>query len=139
MLSYVWTKPGIRLGAKPSTRKSYGSILKNVLPSLGQLLLAQVTPLHIEQVVQGRSKKVSAKTLLNELGLLQSIFSLAVENDLLVRSPVRSKHKPRVVHTEKPIWTPEQIRQILAALPDEHRPLLPVPLAPGLGSASCWH
>ncbi len=112
-----------RLGAKPSTLKSYQSILKNVLPSLGQLQLAQVTPLHIEQVVQGRSKKVSAKTLLNEIGLLQSIFSLAVENDLLVRSPVRSKHKPKVVHTEKQIWTPEQIRKILAALPDQHRPL----------------
>lgn len=47
----------------------------------------------------------SAKTLLNEVGLLQSIFSLAVENDLLDRSPVRSKHKPKVVRSEKPIWT----------------------------------
>ena len=84
-----WTAYLDRLGAKPSTRKSYGSILKNVLPSLGQLLLAQVTPLHIEHVLQNRTQKVTAKTLLNEIGLLQSIFSLAVENDLLDRSPVR--------------------------------------------------
>jgi integrase len=112
-----------RLGAKPSTRKSYGSILKNVLPSLGQLKLAHVTPLHIEQVLQDRIQKVTAKTLLNEIGLLQSIFTLAVENDLLDRSPVRSKHKPKIARSEKPIWTPEQVKLILLALPENYRPL----------------
>lgn len=119
----IWTAYLDRLGAKPSTRKSYGSILKNVLPTLGQLQLTQVTPLHIEELVQRRSKKVGAKTLLNEIGLLQSIFSLAVENDLLERSPVRSKHKPKVLHSEKPIWTPDQVKRILSALPDQHRAL----------------
>ena len=112
-----------RIEAKPSTRKSYGSILKHLLPSLGQLRLSQVVPLHIEQLVHERSKKVSAKTVLNELGLLQGIFSLAVENDLISRSPVRSKHKPKVVRTEKPTWTSEQIRSILAGLPEQHRAL----------------
>jgi integrase len=110
-----------RIEAKPSTRKSYASILKNVLPSVGEIPLAKVIPLHIEHLLQERSKKVSAKTMLNELGLLQSIFSLAVENDLIDRSPVRSKHKPKVVRTEKPIWSPEQVRQILAELPGQHR------------------
>ena len=42
----------------------------------GEIPLAKVTPLHIEQLLQERSKKVSAKTMLNELGLLQSIFSI---------------------------------------------------------------
>ncbi|HEV3039710.1 MAG TPA: hypothetical protein VHA33_18220, partial [Candidatus Angelobacter sp.] len=68
-----------RIEAKPSTRKSYASILKNVLPIVGEIPLAKVIPLHIEHLLQERSKKVSAKTMLNELGLLQSIFSLAVE------------------------------------------------------------
>jgi integrase len=103
-----WKSYMDRIEAKPSTRKSYGSILKHLLPSLGQLRLSQVVPLHIEQLVQERSKKVSAKTLLNELGLLQSIFSLAVENDLISRSPVRSKHKPKAVRTEKLTWTPDR-------------------------------
>jgi integrase len=118
-----WKSYMDRIEAKPSTRKSYGSILKHLLPSLGQLRLSQVVPLHIEQLVQERSKKVSAKTLLNELGLLQSIFSLAVENDLISRSPVRSKHKPKAVRTEKLTWTPEQIRNILAGLSTQHRAL----------------
>src|SRR5579859_1543209 len=112
-----------RIEAKPSTRKSYASILKHLLPSIGQLQLAQITPLHIEQLVKTRTKKVSAKTLLNDLGLLQSIFSLAVENDLIARSPVRSKHKPKVIHSEKPMWTPDQVRNILAGLPQQHRAL----------------
>jgi integrase len=94
-----------------------------VLPSVGEILLAKVTPLHIEQFLQERSKKASMKTMLNDLGLLQSIFSLAVENDLIERSPVRSKHKPKCVRTEKPIWSPEEVRQILAALPEAHQAL----------------
>lgn len=112
-----------RIEAKPSTRKSYGSIVKHLLPSLGQLQLAQITPLHIERLVQKRIKRVSAKTLLNELGLLQTIFALAIENDLIDRCPVRKKHRPKAIRSEKPAWTPEEIRGILAALPDQHRAL----------------
>jgi integrase len=121
-----------RIDAKPSTRKSYASILKNILPSLGQMHLAQVTPLHIEEVLQKRAQKVSAKTLLNEVGLLQSIFSLAVDNDLLDRSPVRSKHKPKVARSEKPIWSPSQVTQILAALPEQYRTLFTCAACTGL-------
>jgi integrase len=90
---------------------------------VGEIPLAKVTPLHIERFLGERSKNASTKTMLNELGLLQSIFSLAVENDLIERSPVRSKHKPKVVRTEKPIWSPDEVRQILAALPEQHRSL----------------
>lgn len=59
----------------------------------------------------------------NLLGLLQSIFALAVDNDLLARSPVRNKHKPTVQRREKPIWTPEQIKRIVGAISEEHRAL----------------
>ena len=47
----------------------------------------------------------SPKTVRNLVGLLQSIFSLAVDNDLIPKSPVRNRHKPRVTRLEKPVWT----------------------------------
>ena len=106
---------------------------------MAQSKLARITPLHIEQLIQARAKKVTAKTLLNELGLMQSIFSLALENDLIARSPVRPKHKPKVIHSEKPIWTSEQVRQILTSLPEQHRALFTCGALTGLRSESCWH
>lgn len=87
---------------------------------------------HIEGVLHQRAQKVSAKTLLNEIGLLQSIFSLAVDNDLLDRSPVRSRHKPKTARSEKPIWSPTQVKQILAALPEPYRTLFTCAACTGL-------
>jgi integrase len=55
--------------------------------------------------------------------LLQGIFSLAVDNDLIARSPVRDRHKPRITRAEKPVWSPEQLRQIVDSVPREHRSL----------------
>jgi integrase len=60
---------------------------------------------------------LSAKTVRNIVVLLQGIFSLAEENELISKSPIRRKHKPVAVQDEKPVWTPEQVRKIIAAVP----------------------
>jgi integrase len=52
-----------------------------------------------------------------------SIFSPAVDNDLIPRSPVRNRHKPRVTRSEKPIWTPEQLKLIVESVPQTRRSL----------------
>ncbi len=111
-----------RRGVKPSTRQNYECALeRHILPGLGDLYLAEVAPLHIETLVQAKLKTgLSAKSVRNLVGLAQGIFSLAVDNDLIVRSPVRGKHKPRVQRREKPVWTAIQVGLILGAVPREH-------------------
>ena len=54
---------------------------------------------------------------------MQGIFSLATENDLVVRSPIREKHKPNVSRREKPVWTPDQVRAILSEVRANYRAL----------------
>ena len=100
-----------RRGVKPSTRQSYECALqRHILPQLGELLLAEIVPLQIEALIQAKLKTgLSAKSVRNLVGLLQGVFSLAVENDLIARSPIRSKHKPVVRRHEKPVWTQSQI------------------------------
>ena len=66
---------------------------------------------------------VNYKTVRNLVGLLQSIFSLAVDNDLIPRSPVRKRHKPRVTRCEKPVWTPEQLKLIVESVSKTYRSL----------------
>jgi integrase len=114
-----------RRGVKPSTRQSYECALKlHIIPKLGDLLLVEVAPLQIETLVQAKLKTgLSPKSVRNLVGLLQGIFSLALDNDLISRSPVRSKHKPTIRRREKPVWTADQVRLIVDSVPHAYRAL----------------
>jgi integrase len=121
-----------RQANRPSTLRSYESILKNVVAPLAGRTLNQVSSVEIEHVVQKRTRQASPKTVQNEVRLLHSIFHLALEYGLVERNPVRRRHQPRVLSKEKPIWTPAQIQAIIAAFPAEHRPLITTAACTGL-------
>jgi integrase len=114
-----------RKNVKPSTRMSYDSALElHILPALGDSQIADIAPLHIEQFSQPKLESgLSTKTVRNLVGLLQGIFSVAVDNDLILRSPIRNRHKPALQPHEKPAWTPNQVRLILEAVPAAYRGL----------------
>jgi integrase len=114
-----------RKSLKPSTRKNYDSVLENhILPALGDHRITDICPMHIEQLVQAKSKAgLSGKTVRNLVLLLQGIYSLAVDNDLVVKSPIRKSHKPICRRKEKPIWSPETIAAILSEAPQPYRAL----------------
>src|SRR5882672_4437544 len=114
-----------RKQVKPSTKRSYDCELwVHIFPALGGMRISDVAPLHIDKLLQSRLEGGSSpKTFRNLVGLLQSIFSLAVDNDLIPRSPVRNRHKPRVIRSEKPVWTPEQLKLIVDSVPQTHRRL----------------
>ena len=118
-----WTPNLDRRGLKPSTRGSYDSALeRHILPALGEYRIKDVAPLHIEQFAQDKSNAgLSAKTVRNLLLVLQGIFSLAVDNDLIVKSPVRKSHKPVYRRREKPTWSPKQVLAIIQAAPQMYR------------------
>jgi integrase len=86
----------------------------------------EVAPLHFEQLVMGKtgSKAVGAlspQSLRDMISVLQGIFSFAEDNDLVARTPIRSRHKPVVQRKEKPVWTPEQVRKIIEGVPQNFR------------------
>jgi integrase len=58
--------------------------------------------------------------------ILQGIFSLALDDDLVERSPIRNRHKPIVRRVEKPVWSPNQVREILENTPQKYRVLFQV-------------
>src|SRR5687767_2519808 len=96
-----------RRQAKPSTRKGYQCALKaHLLPVFGSMRLLDITPLDIENLVGSKLKSgLSPKTVRNLVGLLQGVFSVALEDDLILRSPVRRKHKPTVSRKPRQAWT----------------------------------
>jgi hypothetical protein len=114
-----WIPSHDRKNLKPSTRDGYKSALdKHIYPALGDHRLIDIAPLHIEQFSQDKVKGgLGGKTVRNLILILQGIFSLAVDNDLLPKSPVRKSHKPVYRRKEKPSWSPEVITAILKAAP----------------------
>jgi integrase len=110
---------------KPSTRKGYECLLNShILPTLGELRLIDVTPLHIEALLQKEAEsELSPTTVRNVIVVLQGIFALAVDDDLIDRSPIHRKHKPTAAKSSKDPWTPEQVRKIIDAVPSEYRAL----------------
>jgi integrase len=123
-----------RKQVKPSTKRSYESALKlHIMPRLGGLRLTDISPLHIESLVTAKLKSGSSpKTVRNLVGILQGIFSLAVDNDLILRSPVRERHKPHVTRREKPVWTAEQLKLIVESAPDQYRSLFQCAMLTGV-------
>jgi len=118
----LWRPYLDRKQVKPSTKRSYDCELRvHILPALGAMRISDVAPLHIEKLLQSRLEGGSSpKTVRNLVGLLQSIFSLAVDNDLIPRSPIRDRHKPRVTRHEKPVWNAEQLKLIIDSVPKTH-------------------
>jgi integrase len=110
---------------KPSTKAGYESILeKHVYPAIGDLPIVEIEPLHIEEMVTATAKKGKAsRTIRNVLVVCQSVFSLAEQDEVIERSPVKKKHRPAVQHVEKTVWTAEQVRKIVDEVVAEYRPL----------------
>jgi integrase len=118
-----WNPSLDRKGLKLSTRESYKSALeRHILPVFGDYRIKDVAPLHVEGFSQAKTENgLSGKTVRNLLLVLQGIFSLALDNDLILKSPIRRSHKPIYRRKEKPVWSPEQVKAILQAASVEHR------------------
>jgi len=114
-----------RKHVKPSTEFSYQNILKvHILPLLGKLQLTRISPMQIEEFLRIRTLEGrSDKTVRNIVVMLGSVFTLAVENDLIVKSPVRKRHKPALTREEKPVWSAAQVRTIISAVPEKFKVL----------------
>lgn len=129
-----------RKSVKLYTRTSYESALTvHLLPSLGGIRIGEIVPLHIEVLLQAKLKSgLAPKTVRNLIGLLQGIFSLAEDNDLIGRSPVRNKHKPSAQRREKPTWTANQVRLVIDAVPTSHRALFATAGLQGHAGENFW-
>jgi len=65
---------------KPSTRRAYGTDLRNhLIPALGGLPLGQIGPEEVNAYLASQDGKLRPKTLTNQLSLLAKLISDAVE------------------------------------------------------------
>jgi integrase len=111
---------------KASTAYSYQSMLKTyVIPAWGHRLIDSIVPQDITLFFDARRKeRLSDKYRLNLYGLLNVLFEVATQYDLIESNPVRRKlHRPAVERAEKPVLSAAQLRDVIAHFPGEHQPL----------------
>lgn len=107
-----------------STLISYESIInKHLLPKFGAMEMAEITPGIVGDFFDAANRTLKPKTVTNIFALLNVMFDVAVEYELVELSPVRKRlHKPEAEQRdEKPTLEPQVISQILQRLPYAHR------------------
>jgi integrase len=110
---------------KPRTREHYRSLLdKQILPELGTMALATITPTVVRQWHAGLGKRTPTLTA-HAYGLLRTILGTAVEDDLLKANPchIRGGASAHRAKTIRPA-TLDELAVLVEALPDKYRLLV---------------
>jgi integrase len=119
---------------KPSTAYSYDSMIeKHLIPAFGAMQLGQITTLDVTEFFNKAQEKLASKYRLTLYALLNTLFDVAVQHDLIEMSPIRRKlHRPQHEPKEKPILSAEQVRKVIEAVAGEYKPLFVVAAVTGM-------
>ena len=104
-----------------NTYRSYAHVAqKHLKPSLGHVVLQQLTPLHVERYYAERGAKLAPGSVFVHHIVLTSALSAAMENGLVRQNVARrATNKPRVRANEDVlhnVWTPDEARRFLTAV-----------------------
>lgn len=119
---------------KPATIRGYEQALDDrVLPLIGGAKLASITTTDLQELVdRWQGEGLPASTIRNAVKPLQAIYRRAKSRGGLAVNPTRDLELPAPRPREVEIIAPEVAAKLLAALPDEDRPLWATALYAGL-------
>ncbi len=111
----IYKKPYLREKSQDAIRYVLNH---QILPVLGNYRLQDISPMQIQALMaslSGKSNSLQSKVLIH----LRSIFTVAMENGLIAKTPVSSMLKPGGKHTqEKTALTPEESALLLDRVKD---------------------
>ena len=102
---------------KATTVRDYQYMLKQyIAPHVGEVRVAQLEPLHIEQMQTNLARAgIGPRTILHARGLLASALKQALRWGLVARNVAELVDAPRTGKVKRRTWTPEQARAFLKA------------------------
>lgn len=113
-----WLETSVKPRVRPLTYAGYKvNVEKHLVPTLGKIRLDQLTPLHVQEMMNQRlATGLSSKSVAYIHQVLRTALGLAVRWDLVARNVARLVDRPRV--QRKPInpLTPDEARRFLAAI-----------------------
>ena len=123
-----WFEEYAKLNLRNTSYERMKQLTVRVYPAIGHLRLDKVTSRHIQQFINdlalnGKSlkneKPLSRKTAVHHLSFISDVFSYAVRMDLVSDNPCRKVTIPKGEVKEKPIYSQEEIAQLLTAINGE--------------------
>jgi len=90
-----------------------GTLDRYIVPFLGDMFVSQIKPINIDQLMV-KNAKMSNSTQRKILQITRNIFTLAIDNDIITKSPVSDTKKAKGTPTKEvePL-TDEQCEQLL--------------------------
>ena len=127
----VWLAGLPSTGLKERTISDYrNEVRRYVRPNISNVKLLKLSPLHLEELYRTLSERggvngrpLSPKTVLRVHRVLRKALGDAERKGILQRNAARLADKPSTsqLNTERPAWTPEELRVFLDATSDhEH-------------------
>jgi integrase len=110
------------IGLKPGTLTDYESYLRvHLVPFFGRWPLEQITPDDVEAFVAAKRQEGKAvKSILNYVGLLNTLFAHGIKRGWCTRNPVKSIDKPRDRRDpEIRFLNHQELEALLDATPDD--------------------
>jgi integrase len=110
------------IGLKPGTLSDYGSYLRvHLLPFFGRRALEQITPDEVEAFIAAKRQEGKAvKSILNYVGLLNTLFAHGMKRGWCTSNPVKSIDKPRDRRDpEIRFLNQDELESLLGATPDD--------------------
>lgn len=86
--------------------------------------MTEISPVRLDELMSKVGAAVSPGSAQKIYQTLHNILELAVDDELIDRSPLKRQHKPVYKRTEKPAWTPQEVRNILEKANPHYRALL---------------
>ena len=114
---------GKELANKPRTAERYGIVVEKFLASLGQKArrpLGALTPRDLESFRnQSIDDGKAPKTISIEIKILRTVLNVARRQGRITANPAEAVELPKIVSHTRDVFTPEQVRMLLAAAKDE--------------------
>ncbi len=106
---------------RPRTYESYkGTLQRHVLPYIGTRTLNTLKPMHLQGLFDHVAATVSPTSANYVRTVLNIALNEAVRWQVIARNPIAGTRKKKTTPREATIWTPDQIRRVVAVA-QEHR------------------
>lgn len=109
----IWRKEALKRLA-PSTVETYDYTLDSrILPNLGHYKLDVIKPIHITNYIEElEADGLSSSTIIKSYNILNSIFKLAVKNDVLKNNPIDKVDRPSVTYKEGKVYDSDELKRL---------------------------
>lgn len=127
-LAEEWFENYAKNALRSTTYERMLQLTQRVYPAIGHLRIDKITARHLQGFVNSLAKEganektdkpLASKTIRHNLSFISDVFSYAVRMDLVSDNPCRKVTIPKGEVKEKPIYSQEEIAQLLTAINGE--------------------